>query len=44
MERGPPATFCYLGSGPTIGRRLGLAPGFVFAFGATSDQIDSAMP
>jgi hypothetical protein len=46
MERGPPDAFYYLGSGPTNGRRHGLAPGFgfVFVFGATSDQIDSAMP
>src|SRR5438876_570137 len=28
MERGPPATFCYLGSGPTNGRRHGPTPGF----------------
>jgi hypothetical protein len=42
MERGPPDTFCYLGSGPTNGRRLGPTPGFGFVFQATSDQIDSA--
>jgi hypothetical protein len=48
MERGPPDAFCYLGSGPTSGRRHGPAPGFGFDFGfgfeTTSDQIDSAMP
>jgi hypothetical protein len=35
---------CNLGSGPTIGRRHGPAPGFGFDFETTSDQIDSAMP
>src|SRR5213075_1767783 len=44
MERDPPDAFCYLGSGPTIGRRHGPAPGFGFDFETTSDQIDSAMP
>src|SRR6202050_1580688 len=44
MERGPPDTFCYLGSGPTNGRRHGPAPGFGFDFETTSDQIDSALP
>jgi hypothetical protein len=44
MERGPPGTFFYLGSGLTDGRRLGPAPGFAFDFETTSDQIDSAMP
>jgi len=44
MERDPPDTFCYLGSGPTDGRRLGPTPGFGFDFETTSDQIDSAMP
>ena len=44
MERGPPDAFCYLGPGPTDGRRLGPAPGFGFALETTSDQIDSAMP
>lgn len=42
MERGPPNAFCYLGSGPTNGRRHGPAPGF--GFETTSDQIDSDMP
>ena len=44
MERGPPDAFCYLGSGPTSGRRYGPAPGFGFDFETTSDQIDSAVP
>ena len=44
MERDPPGTFCYLGSGPTSGRRHGPAPGFGFDFETTSDQIDSGMP
>jgi hypothetical protein len=44
MERDPPGAFFYLGSGPSIGRRHGLAPGFGFDFETTSDQIDSAMP
>ena len=44
MERDPPDTFCYLGSGPTSGRRHGPAPGFGFGLETTSDQIDSAMP
>lgn len=48
MERDPSGTFCYLGSGPTDGRRHGSTPGFGFDFGfeweTTSDQIDSAMP
>jgi len=30
MERGPPDAFFYLGSGPAVGRRHGLAPGFGF--------------
>jgi hypothetical protein len=44
MGRGSPDTFCYLGSGPTIGRRHGSTPGFGLDFQTTSDQIDSAMP
>jgi hypothetical protein len=44
MERDPPDAFCYLGSGPTNGRRHGPAPGFGIDFETTSDQIDSAMP
>src|SRR5205085_3184215 len=32
MERDPPGTFCYLGSGPTSGRRHGPTPGFGFGF------------
>ena len=44
MERDPPGAFCYLGSGPTSGRRHGPAPGFGFDCETTSDQIDSAMP
>jgi len=44
MERGPPATFCYLGSGPTNGRRHGPTPGFGLVLETISDQIDSAMP
>ena len=44
MERDPPGTFCYLGSGPTVGRRHGPTPGFGFDFETISDQIDSAMP
>jgi hypothetical protein len=44
MERDPPDAFCYLGSGPTNGRRHGSAPGFGFDFETTSDQIDSAKP
>jgi hypothetical protein len=44
MERDPPDTFCYSGSGPTNGRRHGPTPGFGFDLETTSDQIDSAMP
>jgi len=44
MERGPPDAFFYPGSGPSIGRRHGPAPGFGFEFETTSDQIDSALP
>ncbi len=29
MERGPPGTFFYLGSGPTDGRRLGSPQGLI---------------
>src|SRR5947207_12097927 len=32
MERDPPGTFYYLGSGPTIGRRHGPTPGFGIGF------------
>jgi hypothetical protein len=32
MERDPPGTFYYLGSGPTNGRRHGPTPGFGFWF------------
>ena len=34
MERDPPDAFCYLGSGPAIGRRHGSAPGFGLDFGS----------
>jgi hypothetical protein len=46
MERDPPGTFCYLGSGPTSGRRHGPPQGLVWGFDleTTSDQIDSDMP